>query len=90
MKLNIVFVASALAFYGSALVNARPIYQDLATRDLAQGEELEARGFNDVDIDARDVYNVDVDAREVEEDLADVYAVGSFFFCSISINLFSL
>lgn len=74
MKLNIVFVASALAYYGSALVTARPIYQDLLTRDLAQGEEFEARGFNEVDIDARDVYNVDIDAREVEEDLADVYA----------------
>ena len=87
MKLNIVFVASALAYYGTSLVAARPIYQDLVTRDeLVQGGgELEARGLNDVvDIDARDVFNVDVDAREVEEDLADVYAVGV---SSISISI---
>lgn len=69
MKLNIVFVASALAYYGTGLVAARPI---TIAQDL-----VEARGFNDVDIDARDVVfndNVEIGAREVEEDLADVYA----------------
>lgn len=73
MKLNIIFVATALA-YGSSFVAGQYYDQDFVTRDLADLEEFDARDFYDVDLDARDYFD-DIFARDYDEDFEDVFAV---------------
>jgi hypothetical protein len=68
MKLNVFFVAAALA-YGSSLVVAQNIESNIAAREVADVEGIVAREPG-VDVDAREF--VEEEAREPE--LTDIDA----------------
>jgi len=65
MKLNLLFVAAAIA-YGSSVVVAQSYDNEFVTRDLADIEDFDAREFYDVDLDARELFDEELDAREFD------------------------
>lgn len=75
MKLNIFFVATALA-YGSSLVAGLYYDRNLFRRDVADVEELDARDFHD---GHRKGYGhlsgVEINGRDFDEDFEDVFVV---------------
>ena len=78
MKLNVVFVAAALA-YGSSLVVAQNIESTFAAREVDDvvgivarepGVDVDVREFVQDDLEAREPeLTIDIDAREFDDDL---------------------
>ena len=66
MKLNVFFVAAALA-YSSSLVVARPVGFNLNAREVTDVVDINARELG-VDVDIREYATEDLQAREAEAD----------------------
>lgn len=66
MKLNVFFVAAALA-YGSSIVAARPVEFKLGAREISDVVDINTRELG-VDIDIREYAAGDLLAREPEAD----------------------
>ena len=67
MKLNIIFIAAALA-YASSAVLALPVNSEFVTRDLADVDNLDAREVSDADLDARE-FDEEIFEREPKSTL---------------------
>jgi hypothetical protein len=67
MKLNIIFIAAALA-YASSAVLALPVDSQFVTRDLADFDDFDAREVSDADLDARE-FDEEIFEREPKSTL---------------------
>ncbi len=67
MKLNIIFIAAAVA-YASSTVLALPLDSELVTRDLADFDDFDAREVSDADLDARE-FDEEIFEREPKSTL---------------------